>query len=224
MSDQISGTVEIVMALADDAAVEPSALVDLISTWVGAVELGLFGPGRLRLQGALETQSQRVRVTIECEHVPQAAFRGLSRMVQHFSKVRGRVESFELLYEGGQRLVADGAMMIPGLPQTPPFTLELPTDLHAAVRVEIEFRSPLAQSQRDAVFDALAIWDRLVEVLGDEEQWGERVDRDTRLLSPRLVEHEVIGYFASFECLHFVVLLGLRLHQRLSIERITIES
>ena len=37
------------------------------------------------------------------------------------------------------------------------------------------------------------------------------------------MEHEVDGYFASFACLHFIVWLGLRLNQRLIIERMTIE-
>jgi hypothetical protein len=219
--ERLTGTVEIIVTLADPAGGEPPALVELVSTWVRAVEIGFFGPGRIRLQ-AVETQGQRVSGRMECEQVSQTAFHALSRMIQHFSKMIGRVESISLFHEG-QRLAAEGGAAIPALPQSIPFAVEYPEDLKRYVRAEIEFRAPLAKVERDAVFGALAIWDALVEALGDEERWGQRIDYDTRLLSPAIVEHEVVGYFASFECLHFIVLLGLRLHQRLIIERITIE-
>ena len=219
--DHITGEVELVVEMANDANAEPAALVGLVSTWVRAVEIGFFGPGRMRLE-SVETQQHRVSGKLQCEQVSQTAFHALSRMVQHFSKVKSRVESISLFHEG-QRLTAEGGVAVPTLPQSIPFAVEYPNDLHAAVRIEIEFRAPLAQGERDAIFDALAIWDVLVEALGDEERWGQRVDYDTRLLSPAIVEHEVNGYFASFECLHFIVLLGLRLHQRHIIERITME-
>ena len=63
----------------------------------------------------------------------------------------------------------------------------------------------------------------LIAAFGEAQRWGDRVDIETRLLNPRIVEHQVDGYFASFECLHLLVLLGLRLHQRLAIERLTLE-
>jgi hypothetical protein len=69
----------------------------------------------------------------------------------------------------------------------------------------------------------------MIEALADEEWWGQQTDPEseseyeTRLLSPAMVEHWVDGYFASFECLYFIVWLGLRLHQRLVIERLTME-
>ena len=221
--DRITGTVEIIVALADQASAEPPALVDLVPIWVRAVEIGFFGSGRIRLQGAVETQGKRVSASLECEQVSQTAFHALARMVQHFSKVKGRVESFSLFQGGGQLWAGESVVAIPPLPQSIPFEVEYPEDLKPYVRVEIEFRLPLTPSERDAIFDALAIWDVLVEALGDEERWGRKADYVTRLLSPAIVEHEVVGYFASFECLHFIVLLGLRLHQRLIIERITLE-
>jgi hypothetical protein len=143
-------------------------------------------------------------------------------MIQHFSTVRSRIESTSFFYEG-RRLAAEGDLPISALPRSIPFAVEYPSYLHAALRVEIEFRAPLAKSERDAIFGALAIWDLLVEALGDKERWGETVNHDTRLLSPTIVEHEVNGYFASFECLHFIVWLGLRLNQRLTIDRLTME-
>jgi len=196
--------------------------VDLMSTWVRAVEMGFFGSGRIWLRGNVEAQGQRVFARLECEQVSQTAFHALSRMIRHFSKVKGRVENINLFHEG-QHLGVEGGTAIPALPQSIPFAVEFPNDLHADVRVEIEFRAPLAQSERDAIFGALAIWDVLVVALGDEERWEERVDSETRLLSPAIVEHEVFGYSAGFECLDFVVWLGLRLRPRLIIERITVE-
>jgi hypothetical protein len=219
--DQITGTVEILAVLANDASAEPAALVELVSTWVRAVEIGFFGAGRIRLQ-AVKSQAHRFSGRLECEQVSQTAFHALLRMTQHFSKLKGRVESISLFHEG-QRLAVEGGEAIPALPQSIPFAVELPNDLHADVRVEIEFRSPLAQAEQDAIFGALSVWDTLVEALGDQQRWGEQIDHGTRLLSPTIVEHEVFGYFASFECLHFIVLLGLRLHHRLIIERITVE-
>jgi hypothetical protein len=219
--ERITGAVEILVALANEAGVEAPALLDLVSTWVRAVEVGFFGPGRIRLK-AVETQGQRVSGKLECEQVSRTAFHALSRMIRHFPKVKGRAEIVNLLHDGQDLVIEDGAA-IPALVQSIPFAVEFPNDLHADVRIEIEFRAPLAQSERDAVFGALAVWDVLLEVLRDEEQWGERIDYDTRLLSPRIVEHEVFAYFAPFECLHFIVMLGLRLHERLIIERITME-
>ena len=213
--DRITGKVQILITLADDAGVETRALVDLVTTWVRAVEVGFFGPGGIRLQGAVEAQGQRVAGRLECERVSQTAFLALSRMIQHFSKVKGRVESASLFREDGQRLAVEVGAAIPALPPSIPFAVEYPNDLHADVRVEIEFRAPLTQAERDALFDAFSIWDALVQVLGDQKQWGEESEYETRLLSPAIVEHEIFGYYASFECLHFIVLLGLRLHQRL---------
>ena len=221
--DRITGKVQILITLADDAGVETRALVDLVTTWVRAVEVGFFGPGGIRLQGAVEAQGQRVAGRLECERVSQTAFLALSRMIQHFSKVKGRVESASLFREDGQRLAVEVGAAIPALPPSIPFAVEYPNDLHADVRVEIEFRAPLTQAERDALFDAFSIWDALVQVLGDQKQWGEESEYETRLLSPAIVEHEIFGYYASFECLHFIVWLGVRLHQRLSIERVTME-
>lgn len=219
--DQITGMVELFAALADDTSAEPAALVELVSTWVRAVEIGFFGLGRIRLQ-SVETEGHRVSGALICEQTSHTAFHALSRMIENYSKTKARVESFNLSH-AGNRLAVVGDEAIPALPQSTPFTVELPYDLHADVRVEIEFRSPLAQEERDAIFGAFSIWDTLVKALGDQKQWGEESEYETRLLSPEIVEHEVFGYFAPFECLHFVVLLGVRLHQQLIIERITME-
>ena len=219
--EQLTGTVELLAMLADDAGTAPAALEELVSTWVRAVEIGFWGSGRIRLQ-AVKTQRQRVSGRLECEQVAKTAFHALSRMIEHFSKTNGRVESFNLSH-AGQRLAGEGGEAIPDLPQSIPFVVELPYDLHADVRVEIEFRAPLPQGERVVIFSALSIWDTLVKALGDQEQWGKESDYETRLLSPAIIEHEVFGYFASFECLHFIIWLGLRLHQRLIIERITME-
>lgn len=219
--DQITGMVEVSAALAEDASADPAALVELVSTWVRAVEMGFFGPGHIRPQ-AVKSQGQRVSGRLECEQVSQTAFHALARMIEHFSKTEARVESFNFSHAGQRLAVADGEA-IPALPQSIPFVVELPYDLHADVRVEIEFRAPLPQAEREALWGAFAIWDALVAGLGDQKQWGEESEYETRLLSPAIVEHEVFGYFAPFECLHFIVLLGLRLHQQLIIERITME-
>jgi len=219
--DQITGTIELLAVLADDAGAEPAALVELISNWVRAVEMAFFGVGHIQLQ-AVKAQGQSVSGRLECDQVPQTAFHALSRMIEHFSKTKGRVESFNLSYAGQHLEVASGEA-IPDLPQSIPFVVELPYDLHADVRVEIEFRAPLPQGEREVIFGVLSIWDTLVKALGDQQRWDEESEYETRLLSPAIVEHEVFGYFAPFECLHFIVLLGLCLHQRLPIERITME-
>ena len=219
--DQITGAVELLAVLADDASAEPAALEELVSTWVRAVELGFWGTGSIRLQ-AIKTQGHRVSGRLECEQVSQTAFHAFSRMIERFSRTKGQVESLNLSH-AGQHLAVVGGEAIPTLPQSTPFIVELPYDLHADVRVEIEFRAPLPQVEREVISDALSVWDTLVKALGDQEQWGEESEYETRLLSPTIVEHEVFGYFAPFECLHFIVLLGLRLHQRLTIERITME-
>lgn len=220
--DRITGTVEILAALAVDASAEPPALAELVSTWVRAVEIGLFGPGRIRPQGVLETRGRRVSGRFECEQVSQTAFHVLLRMIRYFSKVKGQVDSFDVFHDG-QQVVPAGGMTLLALPQPIPFAVEYPEDLKRYVRVEIEFRRPLTPNERDTIFDAFSVWSAMIEALGEEEWWGRRSDRQSRLLSLSIVEHEVNGYYASFECLYFIVWLGLRLHQRLIIERITME-
>jgi hypothetical protein len=220
--DRITGTVDIIVALAGDAAAEPPALAELLSAWIRAVEIGFFGAGRIKLQGAIERRGRTVSGTIECEDVSETAVAALSRMFHYFSKVNGRLENFNLLHNG-RHLPIRGEVSIPTPPGSIPFAVEYPEDPRGDVRVEIEFLTPLAESERDAIFSALAIWDVLVEALGEEEQWGAEVDHDTRLLTPRIVEHAMDAYFANFECLYSIVWMGLRLHRRLAIERITME-
>jgi hypothetical protein len=220
--DRISGTIDISVALAGEAAAEPQALVELLSTWIRAVEIGFFGPGRIRLQGAIDTQGRTVAGSIDCADLSATAVLALSRMIQRFSKVKGRIENVNFFHEG-RHLAVRPEVTVPALSGSIPFEVEYPVDPRGDVRVEIEFLAPLAESERDAIFAALAVWDVLVEALGEEEHWGEEIDSDSRRLSPRIVEHATDGYFASFDCLYSVVWMGLRLHRRLPIERLTIE-
>lgn len=221
--DYITGRIQILISLADDVGVATSALADLVAKWIRAVEVGFFGPGRIGLLGEVDTLGHRVSAWLECAQVSEIAFHALSRMIQRFSEVKGRVESTCFLREDSSYLMKERDLTIPALPQSIPFTVEYSDDLHADVRVEIEFRMPLAQAEREALFSMLSIWDMLVEALGDPQRWGEEIEYDTRLLSPAIVEHEVFGYFGGFECLNFIVLLGLRLHKQVTIERITFE-
>ena len=222
MPDRISGTVEIIVVLIDEADGNAQALADLVSNWVRAVELGFFGPGWIRLQGEIATQGRRITGRLEGKHVPQAAFHVLWRMIRCFSKVKDKVEIFNVSHEG-QPLEATRRVEIPALPQSIPFVVEYPEDLKRYLRVEIEFRAPLAPSERDVIIHGLFIWDALVAALAEEEWWGRRSDHESRMLSPAIIEHQVNGYYAGFECLHFIVWFGLRLHQRLTIERLTME-
>lgn len=226
--DRISGTVEIVVALADEAGVEPQVLADLVSTWVRAEEIGFFGPGRIRVQGAVETHGQQVSARVECDQVSPTAFRVLARMIRYFSRMKGTVKTFDVFHESRLAVTPRGAV-VPTLPSSIPFAVEYPEDLKRYVRVEIEFHRAVTERERDAIFNALSIWDVLIEALAGKEWWGQQKDPESqseyqsRLLAPAIIEHEVDGYFASIACLHFIVWLGLRLHQRLMIERITME-
>jgi hypothetical protein len=131
MPDQITGTVEIIVALADEASVEPQALVDLVSTWARAVEIGFFGPGRIQLQGSVEIHGRQVSGTFECGQLSQTAFHVLAKMVRYFSKMKGKVKTFNV-FQNGQR-VAAGRAAIPALPQAIPFAVEYPEDLKRCV-------------------------------------------------------------------------------------------
>jgi hypothetical protein len=220
--ERITGSIDIMVALADDAATGPQALVELLSRWVRAVEIGFFGRGRIKLQGTIETQGRTVSAMLESEDLSQAAVQVLARMIRYFSNVKGRVNNFAVFY-GGQEAVVAGRMQFPAVPPSIPFTVEYPEDLKHYVRIEIEFRNPLTTSERDAIFEAFSIWDAVIEALGDEKRQGRRVDYKSQLLSPAIVEHHAHGYYAPFECLHFIVWLGVRLHRRLAIERLTME-
>jgi hypothetical protein len=220
--ERITGTIDIMVALADEAAKERQALVELLSMWVRAVEMGFFGPGRITLQGGIETQVRTVSAVLEFEDVSQTAVHVLGRMIRYFSNVKGKVDNFAVFYEG-QPVVAARRLVIPALPPSFPFTVEYPADLKHYVRIEVEFRNPITPKEREAVFDAFSIWDAVIEALGEQKREGRWVDYKSRLLSPAIVEHHVHGYYAGFECLSFIVWLGLRLHQRLTIDRLTME-
>jgi hypothetical protein len=220
--DGITGTIEISVTIAGDAAAEPQSLVELLSTWIRAVEIGFFGPGRVGLQGALDTHDRTLAGRIECEGLAAAAVLALSRMLQRFSKVKGRIENVNLVHEG-RPLVVRPEVTVPALSESIPFAVEYPVDAWGDVRVEIEFRAPVAESERDAIFAAFAVWDVLVEALGEEKHWGEEIQYESGQLSPRILDHATDGYFASYDCLYSVVWMGLRLHRRLPIERLTME-
>jgi hypothetical protein len=228
MPDLVTGTVEIAVELVDETGVDAQALADLASTWLRAVEIGLFGPGRIRGQADVKADGRRVSGGFECEDLSQTAFHALARMIRYFSKTKGKVKKFDVYHEG-QRVVAAGKTVVPALPQSIPFELEYPEDLKRYLRVELEFRRALSPGERDAIFAALTVWDALIEALAEEEWWEQQGDSESeseyesRLLSPAMVEHWVDGYFASIECLDFIVWLGLRLHERLTIDRITME-
>jgi len=222
--DELTGTLDIRVSLSDQPGAEPGALVALLSTWARAVEIGLFGAGRVRRRGEIETRGHEVSTSFECDSVARVAFGALSRMIRRFSKVNGLVERTSLILDRqDMELERSVSRSIPPLPLSMPFEVEEPEDLKRYVRIEIEFRPELTPSQRDVIFDALGVWDVVVQALGDEERWTDRVDFDTRLLSPAIVEHQMDGYFAGVEGLQLIVLLGLRLHQSLTIDRITLE-
>jgi hypothetical protein len=220
--ERISGGVEIMATLASGAAAEPQALADLLATWVRAVEIGFFGPARIRLHAPIAAAGRTVSGRVDCEDVSGTAFRALSLLIRHFSHVSGQVERLDVIHEAGFA-VAAAKTSIPALPESIPFPVEYPEDLKHYVRVEMEFRRPLTPTERDAIFGALSVWDVMIEAFGPEESWGRPHRYESRLFSPSMVEHEVNGYHAGFECLSFVVWLGLRLHRKLAIDRLTME-
>jgi hypothetical protein len=222
MPEFINGAVEITVVLDPHAGAQTSALAKLLATWARAVEIGFFGPARLRPLGTLETHGLRVSEKFACEHVPQTTFYVLSLMIRRFSDFEGQVESLEIFHDA-QPVAPVARRAVPPVPQSIPFAVEYPEDLKQYLRVEIEFGRELTVSERDAIFDAFSIWDTLIETFGYQERGGRHVSYQSRLLSPAIVEHEVNGYYASLECLHYIVWMGLRLDQSLGVDRITME-
>ncbi len=217
-TERVSGLLELRAGAAGDAG-EPVAR--RIGLWMRAVEIGCFGAGRVRAQ-SLQTLDGRIRAEWRCERLPSSAIDGLARLLQHVSATQARLDDIELVLDG-RTFTPCAEVAMPGLPEVLPFELEINEDLKTFVRVEIEFRTPLTAAARDAVFAALAVWDVLVAAFGDIEHWNEQADLDTRLLSPRIVEHQFDGYFAAVECLYPIVQLALRLHPGRAIERLTLE-
>ena len=220
-TERLTGQIELRVALAGEGDAAARPVTRCVSTWVRAIEIGCFGPARVRVV-AIEVQGTEVRAELHCERLSASAVDGLARMLRHLSATQSGPERFTLTHNG-RSVAPRSEVALPDLPDVVPFAVEYPAELTRFVRVEIEFHDVLAPGARDAVFDALATWDVLVAAFGDEQRWSARVDLETRLLSPRIVEHQVDGYFASFECLHLVVLFCVRLHQRLAIERLTLE-
>lgn len=217
-TERLTGHIELRVRL-DEAAADP--VMRRVLTWVRAIEIGCFGTGRIRAD-AIQVQGNEVRAELQCERLSVDAVDGLARLLLHLSVTQGGLDSVDLSHNG-RPVAPKSEVTLPDLPSSIPFVVEYPEDLTPFVRVEIEFRAALAPGERDAIFDALGVWDVLIAAFGEAQRWGDRVDIETRLLNPRIVEHQVDGYFASFECLHLLVLLGLRLHQRLAIERLTLE-
>lgn len=225
MPERVSGVVDLSVTLADGGVGSAGVpeLPDLVASWIRAVQIGLFGSGRMTAGGRVEIRGRAVVVErLVCERVPSMAFRALSRMIERFSSVVTAVEALDIC-RGAVRLEPAPGRWMPDAPASVPFELETPEDLKHYLRVEIEFRSPLADVERDAIFDAFHAWDRLTEALGVEAQWRRQRHCETRLLSPAIVEHQVDAYFAGIEGLNMIVCMVLRLHLHLPVERLTLE-
>lgn len=222
--ESVSGPVELAVELAGVAGVD--SLKSLLSTWARAVEVGFFGAAQVRLtHDGVSSQSSHVQVDLGCDGLPLGALYALQRMLQHFSLTAHRVKGATFRRDGHVLNLDDAAGEALGqLPDSMPFPVSYPNDLHASVRVEIEFLGTLSDGHQHAIAAALSIWDLLVVVLGRSDEWGKRIDRQTRKLSPTSIEHQIVGYFAGFECLDLVVLMGLKLHGKLPIEQMTLES
>jgi hypothetical protein len=221
---EFTGKVRALFALGDDAeGGDAAALVDLVNTWIRAVELGFFGPAGIRLQGPIEARGTLVSGNMECASTPPAAFRTLSKMVERFAEAKGRVVIASMMGENGERLGNDGLPAIPQLAASIPFVVERPEDLRREVRVEIEFRDAFGTAEQSVLVEAFSIWDAIVAALGNPQREPRGSEYDTRRLSPAIIEHTVFGYTAGFECFDLLVLFGLRLHPRHIIERITFE-
>ncbi|WP_321801134.1 hypothetical protein [Caballeronia sp. J97] len=223
--DDVSGTVEIVISLAQAADSDAAALEECVARWLRAVEIGYFGPCQIRLDDIRRTRSSTIAFYLSCRRVSRTAFRAFSRIIECWSAVgECRVDTLDIRQETGVVDTRDDGVPTPSLPLSLPFEVNQVDDLHAAVRVEIEFREPLTSNDRQAIFRALTLWKMLVDAFNPEELWEEPSDCVVRLLSPSVIECEITGYAAGFECLDFVIWLGVRLHQRRPIEAITFES
>lgn len=223
--DTIDGIVEISVALVDAASTKAPALAELVATWIGAVEVGVFGGGELRVVQPLAVHGRAIGGSVACEQVSLHAFWTLARMTSRFSRTKGRIAEADARWKGGQRSIwpKDAAAVSAPPPSNASFPVTLPNDIHADVRVEIEFTRRLAPADRDSVFRALSLWDAIAEAMADEECWDEVSEYESRLMSPSVVEHVVYGYFAGFGGLDLAVHLGCRLHQRLPVARMLIE-
>jgi hypothetical protein len=216
----VSGVVHLTANLFDASAVEPGALVEEIKTWTRLVNAGGFATGRV-VRDEAEAAGRGVWARLECESVPLAALNALQRMVQR-PRGSGELAATAMLRraEGGLLSAAHQPLR---LPETFPFELEQPDDLRKLLRIEIEFRTPLAELDRAAVFGLLSMWDVLAEALGEPQGPDAVCEGHSRLLSPIILEHELIEYTPSWESLDYLVFLMLRLHESLPITRLTIE-
>lgn len=219
--EHVSGLIELRIGLLGVAERRAELIAGCISTWVRAIEIGCFGSGRVRIV-RIQEQGDTVLAELQGERLPASALDGLSRLLRHLSATQTKLNSIDLLLDG-RTVELHPEVVMPEPPAVLPFELEYPADLKPFLRIEIEFRAALPPTARDEVFDAFAVWDVLVAAFGDIQRWRDRVDLKTRLLSPRIVEHQVDGYFASFDCLYPVVLMALRLHPRMPIERLILE-
>ena len=216
----VSGVVHVTARLHDESAVEPGALVASIKAWGRLVNASGFATGRVARIEA-EAAGRTVRARLDCESIPLVALSVLQRMVERLRGSGALAETVMLRREeAGLSISAPQALR---LPDAFPFELEQPVDLRRLVRIEIEFRSPLAEPDRAAVSGLLSSWDVLAEALGEPQGPGAAFEGHTRMLGPSMVEHEIIEYTPSFESLDYVVFLMLRLHERLPITRLTIE-
>lgn len=220
--DPLTGSVRLVVMLAGEAGM--ASAKTLLLDWARAVGMGFFGMGRVRLTQT-SPWPRIVEAEIECDMLPSAALHALHRLLGHFSGTAHGIARATLYMNGSELdLLEDPGATVVEVPGSFPFPVTYPDDLHAAVRVEIEFTHAVSASHRDAIGAALVVWDLLAVALGRDEEWGKQVDHETRMLSPTAIEHEFVGYFAGFEGIDLVVMMALKLHRRVSIERLTIES
>lgn len=220
---EVTGKVRISLVIAEVGEALPEELASVVRTWVRAIQHGFFGAVEIRVHGDIETEGWVVSGSVECHRVPRAAFRALSKLVSRFAQRKMCVVRSIITGDAGQRLGDDSGATVPVLPPALPFTVEYPKYLRREVRVEIEFCHAFSQATWDVLLEAFHIWDVLVDAIGDPERSPDGSEYAVHRLSPSMIEHEIFGYIADFECLDFIVWLALRWHQHQRVERVTLE-
>lgn len=221
--DTVSGEIEIAFRAATGQVTDPAPWIALLSTWERALELGFFGPCTIEHQGDAATHEGGPGVRLRCAEVPRSALRVLDRMIRRQAQVMGVALAVRIGPPESERSLVDEGDLVPPRPGDLPFEVDDLEDLDTEIRVEIELLRVPSEAERATLFEALAVWDAVVAALGDENQWEEELDAETRMFSSTSVEHEINGYFADYNALDLLVWFGLALHPHLGIRRISFE-
>lgn len=215
---------------------DPAQVRNLLEGFLLAIDYGFFDEsphhpaGRMPESTHWEESQGELRVRFSAKGLPRAAFTILNGMFVGLTEhIETEIASAVARHEGiDANLLTSPAQPLPALGQLP-FEAQIPLqgNLYKSLRIWLDFRNAVPESERDRLIELFAVWDALVlgpfpsrdRAIGNS--WA--ANATTCLLLPTRLEHFVEDYESGSGAFDLLMRALLRLNARLPIEALEVE-